>query len=551
MATFLCNNTFWLIENNTEFGMALLENPLFLLLAVILLGYLLGKIRLGSFSLDTSGIVFSGLAFGLAGFTLPNVIQNLGLILFIYSVGQQAGPGFLHSMKREGLSLSLAALGMIVAALSAALASQVWLGFSKEITAGLFAGALTSTPGLAVAVELAQNSSAPAAYGVAYSFGVIGVVLAVKLLPWLLRKQIRQEEEKLEQEMSLLHPVMEFTHLQVTNPNLCTAPVSEALPMRMDEVTITRLLRSGARIPELVRGDTVLGMGDIVRVVGTREALRQVAVLIGPEVEADMSFNAVLLKKKILLSRSQIAGKTLRSLNLGHVYDVQVSRITRNGFDCPACGHTRLRQGDILHVVGQAQALENVKKLLGDDVQALFTTNAPMLLAGLLCGLLFGAMPLYLPGLGIFTLGATGGVLLAGLFFSAIRQIGPVITELPGTTNSLLRDLGLSLFLATVGTAAGGSLIPTLTQYGFPLFLAGMAITLVPIITGVPLCIMLKIPFLRMLGVLTGAMTSTPGLGAVSSLSQTAYAATAYATVYPVALVGMIISTKIIMLLSL
>jgi putative transport protein len=530
--------------------MALLENPLFLLLVVILLGYLLGKIRLGSFSLDSSGIVFIGLGFGLAGFTLPNVIQNLGLILFIYSVGQQAGPGFLHSMKREGLSLTLAALGMIVAALGAALACGIGLGFSKEITAGLFAGALTSTPGLAVAVELAQDSSAPAAYGVAYSFGVIGVVLAVKLLPWLLRKQIGQEEEKLEQEMSLLHPVMEFTHLQVTNPNLCDTPVSQALPMRMDEVTITRILRSGTRTPELVRGDTVLGMGDIVRVVGTREALRQVAVLIGPEVEADMSFDTVLLKKEFLLSSSQVAGKTLRSLNLAHAYDVQVSRITRNGFDCPACGHTRLRQGDILHVVGQAQALENVKKLLGDDVQALFTTNVPMLLAGLLCGLLFGAVPLYLPGLGLFTLGATGGVLVAGLFFSAIRQIGPIITELPGATNSLLRDMGLSLFLATVGTAAGGSLIPTLTQYGFPLFLAGMAITLTPIIVGVPLCIMLKIPFLRMLGVLTGAMTSTPGLGAVSSLTKTGYAATAYATVYPVALVGMIISTKVIMLLS-
>ena len=139
---------------------------------------------------------------------------------------------------------------------------------------------------------------------------------------------------------------------------------------------------------------------------------------------------------------------------------------------------------------------------------------------------------------------------MAGLFFGAVRQIGPVITELPSTTNSLLRDLGLSLFLATVGTAAGGNLLPTLDQYGLPLFLAGAGITLAPIAAGTILCLVLKIPFLRMLGVLTGGMTSTPGLGAAASLSPTAYAATAYATVYPVALVGMIVSTKIIMLLS-
>lgn len=530
--------------------MTLLQNPLFLLLAVILSGYLLGRIRLWTFSLDTSGIVFSGLLFGLAGFTLPGVFQSLGLILFIYSVGQQAGPGFLHSMRREGLSLSLAALGMIAAALLTALGSQVWLGFSKEITAGLFAGALTSTPGLAVAVELARDSTAPAAYGVAYTFGVIGVVLAVKLLPRILRTNIRHEEEKLEQELSRLHPLMEFTHLRVTNPNLCSAPLSEVLPLLTDEVAITRLLRSGVHAPELVRADTVLGMGDTVRAVGTREALRRTAVIIGPEVEADMTFSSVLSKKEILLSRPEVAGKTLHSLNLEHVYGVQISRITRNGFDCPARGHTRLRQGDILHVVGQAQALENVKEFLGDDAVALFATNSAMLLAGLLCGLLLGAMPLYLPGLGIFTLGATGGVLMAGLFFGAVRQIGPVITELPSTTNSLLRDLGLSLFLATVGTAAGGSLGPTLSQYGLPLFLTGAGITLVPIAAGTILCHVLKIPFLRMLGVLTGGMTSTPGLGAAASLSPTAYAATAYATVYPVALVGMIVSTKIIMLLS-
>lgn len=531
--------------------MELLNNPVFLLLAVILCGHLLGKVRILSFSLGSSGIVFTGLLAGFAGFSLPGVIQTLGLILFIYSVGQQAGPGFLHSMKRGGLALSVGALVMILVGLLTALGCKAWFGFSNEITAGLFAGALTSTPGLAVAVELAHDSPAPAAYGVAYTFGVVGVVLVVKLLPRLLRTDIRQEEARLEEELSTLHPQVEFTHLEVTNPNLCGGPLAQVLPERMAEVTITRLLRKGTQAPILASAETILAMGDTVRVVGTREALHNAEVVIGPQVEANLAFDSVLIKKEILLSNPEVAGKTLRALNLSHVYGVQVSRVTRNGFDCPAGANVRLRHGDVLHVVGHPEALENVKKVLGDDVRALFVTSVMVLLFGLFCGLIFGAVPLFFPGLGIFTLGSTGGVLLAGLVFGGLRQVGPFITELPGTTNALIRDLGLGLFLAVVGTAAGGTLLPTLREFGLPLFLAGALMTLAPMIVGVPLCSKaLRIPFLRMLGVITGGMTSTPGLAAAASLSDTPYAATAYATVYPVALVGMIMASKIIMLLG-
>ena len=530
--------------------MNLLGNPIFLLLAVILSGYLLGRIRLLTFSLGSSAIIFSGLAFGLAGYGLPPVLQSLGLSLFIYSVGQQAGPGFIHSMRQGGLALSLGALGMIGVGLGVALGLKAWLGFSPDITAGLFAGALTSTPSLAVAVEMSHDSQAPAAYGVAYLFGVIGVVLVVKLMPWALRVTIRREEERMERELTLLHPQMDFTHLRVTNPNLCAGPLSRVLPERMAGVTITRVLKSGACAPELATAETVLNMEDTVRVVGTDGMLREAEVIIGPRVEADLVFNSALVKKEILLSRKDVAGKTLRALNLSHVYGVQVSRITRNGFDCPAGANVRLNQGDVLHVVGHPEALENVKKLLGDDVRALYVVSVMVVLLGLFCGMLLGAIPLYLPGLGVFTLGPTGGVLLAGLGFGAVRQIGPMITELPGTATAMLRDLGLGLFLAVVGTKAGSTLVPTLAQYGLPLFLAGAAITASTALAGIPLCALLRVPFLRTLGVITGGMTSTTGLDAASSLSPTTYAATAYATVYPAALIGKIMATKIIMLLG-
>lgn len=223
----------------------LFNNPVFLLLAVILCGYGLGRIRLKTLSLGSAAIIFAGLAFGLADYGLPPVLQSLGLSLFIFAVGQQAGPGFVHSMRREGFTLILGTLGMIAVGLGVALLLKSWLGFSPDITAGLFAGALTSTPSLAVAVEMSHDSQAPAAYGVTYLFSVIGVVLLVRLMPWALGVSIRQEEERLEQEMALLHPQVDFTHLRVTNQNLCAGPLRQVLPEGMAGVTITRVLRSG------------------------------------------------------------------------------------------------------------------------------------------------------------------------------------------------------------------------------------------------------------------------------------------------------------------
>ena len=531
--------------------MEFLHNPIFLLLAVVLSGHCLGRIRIRTFSLGSSAIVFTGLLFGFAGFTLPPVLQSLGLIFFIYSVGQQAGPGFLQSMKQGGLSLSLGTAGIIVIALGTALGCRYWFGFSREITAGLFTGALTSTPGLAVAVELAHDGAAPAAYGVAYTFGVIGVVLFIKLLPWLLRKNVSTEEKRLREELDSIHPEIAFTHLKVTNPNLNASRVKDVLPIRATRVTITRVLHKGDSAAELVTGDTVLRLGDTLRVVGTEDALAHVRMIIGPEVEMDLDFESALESRKILLTHQEVTNKTLGALNLTNLYGVRVSRITRNGFDCPAHPHVRLRHGDVLHVVGHPEALRNIKELLGNDVRALYATNVVAMLLGLFCGLLLGHVPLFAPGMGVFTLGSTGGVLISGLLFGALRQIGPMITELPGPANTLIRDLGLGLFLAVVGTKAGSSLLPTLQEYGFSLFTAGILITLLPMIGGAALCAtVLRIPFLRMLGVLTGSMTSTPGLAAASSLSGTSYASTAYATVYPVALIGMIMATKIIMLLG-
>ena len=241
--------------------MTLLHNPVFLLFIVISTGELVGFLKFKNFSLGSSAVIFSGLAFGHFGFTLPSVFQTLGLVLFIYSVGLQAGPGFLSSFKKQGLNLSLGATIIVVSGFLTTLICS-WLGnFDAGIAAGLFSGSLTSTPGLAVAVEAIAESQAPAAYGLTYCFGVLGVIIFVRLLPKLMKVDLLAEEQMMKEALSREHPPIIYRHLEVTNPNIFGKSVNELSLNDMTHVIITRLLRPGASEPVIVYGDTILQQG--------------------------------------------------------------------------------------------------------------------------------------------------------------------------------------------------------------------------------------------------------------------------------------------------
>jgi len=530
--------------------MQLLHNPIFLLLVIVILGEALGQIRLKAFSLGSSAIIFVALFFGHYGLTLPGEFQTLGLVLFIYSVGLQAGPGFLSSFKSQGLKLSLGALVIVASGFLATLICCWVFHFDADIGAGLFSGALTSTPGLAVAVEAVEKSRAPAAYGLTYCFGVVGVIVFIKILPRVLRVNVAEEEEALNRELTENYPPFMFHHIEVTNPNLFDKPVKEIFLKDIAPVVITRLLRKGASEPIVVFGETVIRKGDHLRIVGRQKDLQKAELFLGRPIEGEIAFNRGLMKKSITISKKEAVGHTLGFLNLAAVFNVQVSRITRNGIDLPPESNTRLHLGDVLHVVGDENSLHNVTRILGNDSKEIYRISLLPILLGLLAGFLLGEIPLYLPGVGLFSLGTTGGVLLAGLMLSRLYKTGPFIWEIPATANRFIRELGLVLFLAAVGTHTGETILQTLQQQGIPLLVSGVAVTSVPLVISLLVCRhVFKIRFLRLLGVLTGGMTSTPGLVTASSLSDTPYTAAAYATVYPVALIGMILFTKVLILI--
>ncbi len=530
--------------------MVIMHNPVFLLLLIIVLGEALGHIRIRAFSLGSSAIIFVALAFGHYGFALPGEFQTLGLVLFIYSVGLQAGPGFLSSFKSQGLSLTLGALTIVFVGFLVTLGCCMIFDFDLGIGAGLFSGALTSTPGLAVAVEAVENSRAPAAYGLTYCFGVVGIILFINLLPRVLKIDLAGEEQALHQELTEDNPPFTYHHIEVTNPNLFNKPIAEIFLKDIAPVVLTRLLRRGAEEPILVASDTVIMEGDQIRIVGREEDLKKIELYMGRPIKEEIRFNRGITKKMILVSKRQAVGHTIGFLSFRKVFNVQVSRVTRNGFDLPAQDNTRLHLGDILHVVGDENSLKNVSRILGNDVRSIYRIQLLPIFIGLLTGFIIGKIPLHLPLVGDFSLGITGGVLLAGLLLSGLYKTGPFIWEVPSTANSFIRELGLMMFLATVGTKTGETIVETLAQQGTELFFSGILVTLIPLLVSLVVCrSVLRIRFLRMLGALTGGMTSTPGLASAAALSETSYAAAAYATVYPVALIGMILFTKLLILI--
>lgn len=530
--------------------MELLHNHIFLLLLITIIGTAFGKLRLKSFSLGSSGIIFIALFFGHFGYTLPTDFQTLGLVLFIYSIGLQAGPGFITTLRSRGLHLSLGAFAIISIGFATTLVMAWVYGFGPDISAGIFAGALTSTPGLAVAVEMAGDTSAAASYGLTYFFGVTGVILFVQLIPRILKVDVEKEEIYLNEEVASSREPLKMQHVELTNPNIFNQKVKDLRLGSLAPVVITRLLRLGADQPILVSGETVLHEGDHIRIVGRPADLKKILPLLGCLIDKEIQFDRALSKKSIIVSRKEVAGMTLNQLNCREVFNVQTTGVTRNGFDLPATPNLRLQMGDIVHAVGQRSALRNIIKIFGNNTKELYSINLLPIFIGLLIGFLIGQLPLYLPYAGTFTLGTTGGVLVSGIILSNIYKTGPFVWEIPSTANSFIRALGLTLFMATVGTRTGESIVATVSEQGIDLFIAGAVVTLVPLISSIFICkYLLKIPFLRMLGVITGSMTSTPGLAAVSELSKTHYASSAYATVYPVALIAMILFTKLLVLI--
>ena len=526
----------------------LLHSSYFSLFLIVALGFMLGRIKIKGLSLDVSAVIFIALLFGHFGVIIPKELGNFGLVLFIFTIGIQAGPGFFDSFRSKGKTLIIITMLIISSACLTAVGLKYAFGIDTPSVVGLVAGALTSTPGLAVAIDSTNSPLASIAYGIAYPFGVIGVILFVKLLPKIMRIDLDKEARRLEIERRGQFPELGTCIYRITNPSVFGRSLMQINARAMTGAVISRLKhQEEISIPT---AHTVLHEGDYIQAVGSEEALTQLAVLVGEREEGELPLENTQEIESLLLTKKDMINKQLGDLNLMKNFGCTVTRVRRSGIDLSPSPDLALKFGDKLMVVGEKEGIKGVARLLGNNAKKLSDTDFFPIAMGIVLGVLFGKLNISFPGGLSFSPGLTGGVLMVALLLSAIGKTGPILWSMSGPANQLLRQLGLLLFLAEVGTSAGKNLVATFQESGLLLFGVGAAITLVPMLIAAFVGrLVFKISLLDLLGTITGGMTSTPALGTLIRVTETDDVASAYAATYPIALVAVVLASQFISLL--
>lgn len=527
-------------------------------------GLALGSLKVRGIGLGIAGVLFAGLAFGHFGISLhPQVAafaREFGLILFVYTIGMQVGPGFFASLKKDGAPLNTMAAVVVLLGAILAWAVHRFAGVDAAAVAGLFSGATTNTPSLGAAQEALRGLEtttpemldAPSlAYAIAYPFGVVGIIIAMVLLRVIFRLNVADEESRFLKEREGLHPRLETRTLRVTNPNLEGMIVRDIPGAQSPGLVISRLSHNG--VVGVARDDSVVHLGDLVLAVGTYDKIEALRVVIGETSEIDLRLSEGEVEvRRILLTRKMAIGRTLTDLGLESVHAVRFTRLSRSEIDLPDPIDRRLQVGDTLTVVGEKESLDAIARELGNSVRDLDHPQVIPFFLGIVLGIVLGSLPVFFPGMPApVRLGLAGGPLLVAITLSYIGRIGPLVWYLPTNANFLLREIGIVLFLAVVGLGSGANFMSTLVHgQGLLWLLSGAAITLVPLLVvgGVAVAI-LQTNFLTTVGVLAGSMTDPPALSFANSLTSTAAPSLAYSAVYPLTMVLRVIAAQLLVLL--
>jgi putative transport protein len=522
----------------------LISHSYIALFIIIAFGMIIGRIKVFNFSLDISAVIFVALLLGHFGFVVSDDFMKVGLLLFIFTIGIQAGPGFFEAFKKHGRVLIITTLVSLSGAAAVSILITRLFHIDPNLSIGILNGALTSTPGLAAAIESTDSPLAPVGYGIAYTFGVVGVIILVNLLPKIFKVNLKKEELNFEESLKEDNPELIGKSLKVENPAIDGKKITELSLSQITDAVISKTFHQ--QEVYAISKDTKFQIGDIIRVIGSAEAIEKAKLVIGKEVDFVFPTTQSTETEWVFVSNKKIVNKRYAQIGLGSNYNVTVLRIRRSGIEISPKSSSILRFGDKLRITGDKTNLESVKKLLGNNTKTLSNTDFLPIALGVLIGIFLGMIKLPFGGIS-FGLGMTGGTLFSAILLSRIGKTGPIVWSMSGNANQLLRELGLLLFMAAVGTKAGGSFVETINQYGVSLIIFSIVLTIVPILIGALIGhYLFKINFLSLLGVITGAMTSTPGLAVVDSKSDTNAAPIAYATVYPVALVFIILISQVL-----
>ncbi len=522
-------------------------HDVFLLLLIIVLGFILGRLRIAGFSLETSAILFVAMIFGHYGFHLPKNFQTLGLIFFIYAIGLQAGPSIFNISKKQGFQLNFIVFVLISSGALLTLLLAKILNVAMPMAVGLFTGALTSTPGLAAAQEATNSPLTSSGYGLAYSFGVIGVILFIKFMPGLFKVKISTEEDQMKQQEEKLKKSILRKEVVITNKALEGKTLKDLQFSQTTGVVISRIAHQGKII--IPGPQTELHVGDVARIIGEEEQLNAVIPFLGTESKQPLPDVSSFESRKFILTNRDIVGKTVGELNLRQRFNANITRVRRGGLEFTAEPGLKLQWGDRIRVVGEASQMEQIRQLFGDEMKKIEYGDVFAITMGIVIGILIGLIPLTIGGIFSISLGLTGGVLFAGLILSNRGKVGPIIWQVPVPIIAFMRDLGLTIFLAVVGTKAGAHVVQIVQSSGLKLIFMGALITLLPmILVTIWARKKYKLLLIELMGIVSGGMTSSPGLAAATSMTDSQRPIILYATVYPFAMILMIIWAKVLAL---
>jgi putative transport protein len=526
----------------------LLKNPLLYLFAVAAVGYPIGRIKVFGVSLGVAAVLFTGLGFGSLhpDLKLPEIIYVLGLVLFVYTVGLASGPAFAASFKRDGARNNLFAVGILVFATGLTFLLAKIAGIKPTLAAGMFAGSLTNTPAIAGVLETIKSyadkstmdallSEPVIAYSITYPIGVVGVLLAITVAQRLFKVDYKADSARVKHMSGSTEPLVTRTIL-VTREEAARDTVRGLFAKHKWNAVMGRVKHGGHMM--VVTGGSTLAVGDLVAVVGTQEELPNITAFLGePSAEHIERDKSEVEVRRIFVSNTQIEGRQLRHLKVDELFGAVVTRLRRGDVDMLVSGSTTLEPGDRVRVVARRETMGEVSAFFGDSYRAVSEMDIMTFSLGLAVGLAIGIAPIPMPGGVTVKLGFAGGPLIVGLILGVTGRTGNMVWTIPYSVNMTLRQIGLVLFLAGVGTKAGYGFSHTMASGGgFHIFFAGAAITFIT--ASLTLFIgykLLNIPFCILTGMVAGLQTQPAILGFALEQSKNDLPNVGYSSVYPTA----------------
>lgn len=534
---------------------------------VIAVGVYLGKIKIGGISIGVTFVLFAGIAAGHIGFTAPtnilSFLQEFGLILFVFMIGLQVGPGFLESFRKGGITLNLLSTVMVVLNVIVMFACYYIFFDTSDpknlpMMVGTLYGAVTNTPGLGAANEtlysIFDKGEVPqiaSGYACAYPLGVLGIIGATIAIKYIFGIKLEKEKEELAKEEEDNDDVKpHFMDLEVTNLYLEGKTLAQVHNFLNRDFVCSRILHDGhVSIPN---GSTIFHIGDKLFVVCAENDAEAIIAFIGPTIDVDWKKqDEPMVSKRILVTRSSINGKTLGQMHFSSAYGVNVTRVTRQGMDLFAIPSLSLQVGDRIMVVGPEDAVNRVAAVMGNSIKRLDAPNIATIFVGVFIGILFGSIPVAIPGIPVpIKLGIAGGPLIIAILIGRYGYKVHLVTYTTTSANMMLREIGLMLFLASVGIKAGDGFLETVIQGdGVKYVYTGFLITIIPIlIIGIIARKKYKFNYFTIMGMIAGTYTDPPALAYANSICSKEAPSIGYSTVYPLSMFLRIFTAQIIVL---